>query len=165
MDKILRIRTLADRFLAAETSLQEERELTELCRNGDLPANLLPVREMLLALESMALTDEERAAAAEERAAAAEEQPSGGQQGHVKVMTPVARGRRWLAAAAAVVVLLAAGAFALWQRQQDECVAYIYGKRCTDRTVVMREMRQNMTDMAESDADVEAQLNEMFSTN
>lgn len=158
MDKILRIRTLADRFLAAETSLQEERELTELCRNGDLPADLLPVREMLLALESMALTDEERAAAAEE-------QPSGGQQTHVKVMTPVARGRRWLAAAAAVVVLLAAGAFALWQRQQDECVAYIYGKRCTDRTVVMREMRQNMTDMAESDADVEAQLNEMFSTN
>ena len=158
MDKILRIRTLADRFLAAETSLQEERELTELCRNGNLPADLLPVREMLLALESMALTDEERAAAAEE-------QPSGGQQGHVKVMTPVARGRRWLAAAAAVVVLLAAGAFALWQRQQDECVAYIYGKRCTDRTVVMREMRQNMTDMAESDADVEAQLNEMFSTN
>lgn len=158
MDKILRIRTLADRFLAAETSLQEERELTELCRNGDLPANLLPVREMLLALESMALTDEERAAAAKE-------QPSGGQQGHVKVMTPVARGRRWLAAAAAVVVLLAAGAFALWHRQQDECVAYIYGKRCTDRTVVMREMRQNMTDMAESDADVEAQLNEMFSTN
>lgn len=158
MDKILRIRTLADRFLAAETSLQEERELTELCRNGDLPADLLPVREMLLALESMALTDEERAAAAEE-------QPSGGQQGHVKVMTPVARGRRWLAAAAAVVVLLAAGAFALWHRQQDECVAYIYGKRCTDRTVVIREMRQNMTDMAESDADVEAQLNEMFSTN
>ena len=158
MDKILRIRTLADRFLAAETSLQEERELTELCRNGDLPADLLPVREMLLALESMALTDEERAAAAEE-------QPSGGQQGHVKVMTPVARGRRWLAAAAAVVVLLAAGAFALWHRQQDECVAYIYGKRCTDRTVVMREMRQNMTDLAESDADVEAQLNEMFSTN
>lgn len=158
MDKILRIRTLADRFLAAETSLQEERELTELCRNGNLPADLLPVREMLLALESMALTDEERAAAAEE-------QPSGGQQGHVKVMTPVARGRRWLAAAAAVVVLLAAGAFALWHRQQDECVAYIYGKRCTDRTVVMREMRQNMTDMAESDADVEAQLNEMFSTN
>lgn len=158
MDKILRIRTLADRFLASETSLQEERELTELCRNGDLPADLLPVREMLLALESMALTDEERAAAAEE-------QPSGGQQGHVKVMTPVARGRRWLAAAAAVVVLLAAGAFALWHQQQDECVAYIYGKRCTDRTVVMREMRQNMTDMAESDADVEAQLNEMFSTN
>ena len=158
MDKILRIRTLADRFLASETSLQEERELTELCRNGDLPADLLPVREMLLALESMALTDEERAAAAEE-------QPSGGQQTHVKVMTPVARGRRWLAAAAAVVVLLAAGAFALWHRQQDECVAYIYGKRCTDRTVVMREMRQNMTDMAESDADVEAQLNEMFSTN
>ena len=158
MDKILRIRTLADRFLAAETSLQEERELTELCRNGDLPADLLPVREMLLALESMALTDEERAAAAEE-------QPSGGQQTHVKVMTPVARGRRWLAAAAAVVVLLAAGAFALWHRQQDECVAYIYGKRCTDRTVVMREMRQNMTDMAESDADVEAQLNDMFSTN
>ncbi len=158
MDKILRIRTLADRFLASETSLQEERELTELCRNGDLPADLLPVREMLLALESMALTDKERAAAAEE-------QPSGGQQGHVKVMTPVARGRRWLAAAAAVVVLLAAGAFALWHRQQDECVAYIYGKRCTDRTVVMREMRQNMTDMAESDADVEAQLNEMFSTN
>ena len=158
MDKILRIRTLADRFLASETSLQEERELTELCRNGDLPADLLPVREMLLALESMALTDKERAAAAEE-------QPYGGQQGHVKVMTPVARGRRWLAAAAAVVVLLAAGAFALWHRQQDECVAYIYGKRCTDRTVVMREMRQNMTDMAESDADVEAQLNEMFSTN
>ena len=63
MDKILRIRTLADRFLAAETSLQEERELTELCRNGDLPADLLPVREMLLALESMALTDEDRGTA------------------------------------------------------------------------------------------------------
>lgn len=67
----------------------------------------------------------------------------------------------------AAVLVLAVGLTAiLWfyRQQEDECVAYIYGRKTTDRNVVMQEMLQSaetMTAGAEHD-DVERQLNEMF---
>ena len=67
----------------------------------------------------------------------------------------------------AAVLVLAVGLTAiLWfyRQQEDECVAYIYGRKTTDRNVVMQEMLQSaetMTAGTEHD-DVERQLNEMF---
>ena len=70
---------------------------------------------------------------------------------------------RRIAAAAAVVVAI--GGAALWwnHRHQNECVAYIYGKRCTDREVVLREMEQSLNIIAEGEkSDADQMLNDMF---
>lgn len=68
-----------------------------------------------------------------------------------------------LAAAAAVVVAI--GGAALWwnHRHQNECVAYIYGKRCTDREVVLGEMHKSLSIIAEGEkSDADQMLNDMF---
>ena len=165
MDNLLKIHTLAERFLAAETTLEEERELVSLCRDSRLPADLLPLREMVLGLESIAIGDDEQAMGSGSQPSPGAELAAASLDISAKGAKPAAATRRWLAVAAAIVVVLVGGAALLWHQQQDECVAYIYGKRCTDRAVVMREMQQSMADMAADDADVEGQLSEMFSTN
>jgi hypothetical protein len=81
--------------------------------------------------------------------------------------------RRWrIAAAAAVAVMLIAGGGIIWwagmgsaptQWDDDECVAYIYGERVTDREVVLGEVQNTMTAMTADGSDVvEEQLKAMF---
>ena len=76
--------------------------------------------------------------------------------------------RRWLrwAVAACAALLIAAGA-AVWlnsgQQDDDECVAYIYGERTTDRDVVLGEIQKTMAAVADDGSDeVEEQLKMMF---
>lgn len=72
--------------------------------------------------------------------------------------------RRWLLVAS-VALVLGFGAVVLFYRSmQDECVAYIYGRKTTDRQEVMAEVQQAVQGMTASDVqdDVAAQLNEMF---
>lgn len=141
MDNILRIRTLAERFMAGETTISEEQELAESFRTADLPPDLQPLRELLLGLQAVRLP------ASKENS--------------------VHKGKRhwWTAIAATAAVLIIAGGL-LWQSGQNECVAYIYGKRCTDRATVMHELHQNISEMTyQEDTDVERQLHEMFGIN
>ena len=46
----------------------------------------------------------------------------------------------------------------------DECVAYIYGKKYTDKQTVMAEMKRSMGEIAEDDTqdEIEQQLNDLF---
>lgn len=72
---------------------------------------------------------------------------------------------RWVAAA--VFFLLAGGA--AWQaidRRQNICVAYIYGKKCTDTHEVMSQLRLSFCQVqhGEEDVTVESQLNDIFQT-
>jgi ferric-dicitrate binding protein FerR (iron transport regulator) len=74
--------------------------------------------------------------------------------------------RHWMAAAAAVILLIVGGAW-VWQRQlsqsEDECVAYIYGERTTDREVVLCEMQKTMAVVTYDGGDVvEEQLKGIF---
>ena len=74
--------------------------------------------------------------------------------------------RRWITAAAAVVLLIAGGTIT-WQKHlsqsEDECVAYIYGERTTDRDVVLCEMQKTMAVVTCDGSDVvEEQLKSMF---
>ena len=46
----------------------------------------------------------------------------------------------------------------------DECVAYIYGKKYTDKQAVMAEMKQSLGNLADDDTqdEIEQQLNDLF---
>ena len=46
----------------------------------------------------------------------------------------------------------------------DECVAYIYGKKYTDKQTVMAEMKQSVGNLADDDTqdEIEQQLNDLF---
>ena len=46
----------------------------------------------------------------------------------------------------------------------DECVAYIYGKKYTDKQTVMAEMKQSLENLADDDTqdEIEQQLNDLF---
>ncbi len=140
MNKLLEIRTLADRFMEGATSLAEEQRLLQLLQQEQLPHDLLPLREMM---EDLACVSSHLRAPA----------PS-----HPRIFTA----RR---IAAALLILVTSVATVLWwsHRQTDECVAYIYGKRCTDREVVLKEMHQSIDIIAEGDNNnVDQMLNDMF---
>jgi hypothetical protein len=143
MSDILRIRTLTDRFFDGKTSLEEEQELYDYyLREQALPNDLAPLRRLFLDFAAVRFADEQA----------------------VNVSKP----RRWLrwAVAASAALLIAAGA-AVWlnsgQQGDDECVAYIYGERTTDRDVVLGEMQKTMAAVAADGSDeVEKQLKMMF---
>ena len=145
MSDILRIRTLTDRFFDGTTTLEEEQELYDYYRREQaLPADLAQLRQLFLDFAAVQFADEP---AAERQAPAP---------------------RRWLrwAVAACAALTIAAGA-AVWlnsgRQGDDECVAYIYGERTTDRDVVLSEMQKTMAAVADDGSDeVEEQLKMMF---
>ena len=55
MSNILRIRTLTDRFLEGETTLEEERELYAFYRSEEVPDDLLSLRPLFVGLEEIQL--------------------------------------------------------------------------------------------------------------
>lgn len=144
MNNELKIRTLVERFFDGETTLGEERELYNYFSQepAALPEDLRPLREMFLGFDAVQ---------------------------HVAVAQPQTgkRERRWITWAAAVVAaLLIGGAATLSIRKaqaDDECVAYIYGERVTDRDVVLSEMHKTMAAVSDDGSDtVEEQLKSMF---
>ena len=142
MSNILRIRTLTDRFLEGETTLEEERELYAFYRSGEVPDDLLSLRPLFVGLEEIQL-----------------ETPS---------ITPNKKKgdwRKWVMIAASVLVLFLLGGSFLWQQQQNECVAYVYGERVTDRDLIMQELERSIGTMTEGQNDIENQLNDMFNIN
>ncbi len=142
MSNILRIRTLTDRFLEGETTLEEERELYAFYRSEEVPDDLLSLRPLFVGLEEIQL-----------------ETPS---------ITPKKKKgdwRKWVMIAASVLVLFLFGGSFLWQQQQNECVAYVYGERVTDRDLIMQEMERSIGTMTEGQNDIENQLNDMFNIN
>lgn len=139
MSNILRIRTLTDRFLEGETTLEEERELYAFYRSGEVPDDLLSLRPLFVGLEEIQLET-------------------------LSITSKKKKGdwRTWVMIAASVLVLFLLGGSFLWQQQQNECVAYAYGERITDRDMIMQELEYSLGTMTEGQTDIENQLNEMF---
>ena len=127
-------------FMAGTATEMEEQQLADyFCSATDVPEEWLPYAIMFRGFRQEAI---------------------GGSK--VKTVTM----RRWIAAAAAVVLLIAGGTM-VWQQHlsqsEDECVAYIYGERTTDRDVVLCEMQKTMTVVTYDGSDVvEEQLKGMF---
>lgn len=142
MSNILRIRTLTDRFLEGETTLEEERELYAFYRSEEVPDDLQSLRPLFVGLEEIHL-----------------ETPS------VTPKKKMGDWRKWVMIAASVLVLFLLGGSFLWQQQQNECVAYVYGERVTDRDLIMQELERSIGTMTEGQNDIENQLNDMFNIN
>lgn len=70
----------------------------------------------------------------------------------------------WLAAACLVIGVSMTAVYWVRLEHQDECVAYIYGKKYTDEETVIKEMRRTMGQVIEDNPqdDIEQQLNELF---
>ena len=170
----LEIRTLTERFFDGETSLAEERRLYELYSEAEtLPADLLPLREMMLDLG--------RLDAQIPSTQIPTPNPSRG-EGRLKSLpadnatyktsqTPLPSGGGgggywgvWLSLAASLLLLFTLGSMWYGYERQNECVAYVYGERVTDRELVMREMHTAMTSLATDDATatMEQQMKELF---
>ena len=143
MSDILRIRTLTDRFFDGKTTVEEEQELYDYYRREQaLPSDLVQLRQLFLDFAAVQFADEQAVIAS--------------------------KPRRWLrwAVAACAALLIAAGT-AVWlnngRQGEEECVAYIYGKRTTDRDVVLSEMQKTMAVVTDDGSDeVEEQLKMMF---
>ncbi len=139
MNNLLRIRTLTDRFFDGGTTLEEEQELCDFYRQDDIPEDLRPNRELFRDLAALAT---------------------------LGTPTRQPHRHRWLAAAAVILLLIVGGTTLYHYQHEDECVAYIYGERVTDRVVVLSEMQKTMTAMTADGSDVvEEQLKAMFGEN
>ena len=148
------IRILTERFFNGETTVEEERLLYRLYEGDDVPQDLLAYREMMLdmgAVESPHPSSSHREGAAVPKAN----------------VIPLSQHPlfRWLVAAViALAVIGGATVLFMHSSEEEECVAFIYGQRVTDQTVVMEELSQTAMSMANSrgDDDVARQLDEMF---
>ena len=156
MNNLLRIRTLTEKFFDGGTTPEEEQELYDFYRQDDIPEDLRPNQELFKDLAALAtLAPSNRVGA-----------------GSVPARTLAPHRRWWIAAAAAFAAVLIVGGGMIWRAgtesaptrwDEDECVAYIYGKRVTDRDVVLNEMQNTMTAMTADGSDVvEEQLKAMF---
>ena len=131
----LKIRTLTERFFDGETSLAEEQELYRLYREGDVPEDLLQYKELFSGFEDIRLPQQ-------------------------KVSS-----HKWgwvIGIAASIAILLAVGTTLLTRNSKDECVAYIYGEKCTDKTIVMQHMQSALDDMDDVST-VDEQMRDFFS--
>ena len=156
MNNLLRIRTLTDKFFDGGTTPEEEQELYNFYRQDGIPEDLRPNQELFRDLAELAtLAPTNRVEA-----------------GLVPARNLEPHHRWWIVAAAAFAAVLIVGGGMIWRAgtgttptrwDEDECVAYIYGQRVTDRDVVLNEMQNTMTAMTADGSDVvEEQLKAMF---
>ena len=172
----LEIRTLTERFFDGETSLAEERRLYQLYSEAEtLPADLEALREMMLdlgrldaqipTLSTQIPTPNPSRGEGSLKSLPADNAtyktnqtslPSGGVGGGYLGV--------WLSLAASLLLLFTLGSMWYGYERQNECVAYVYGERVTDRELVMHEMQTAMTSLAADDATatMEQQMKELF---
>ena len=180
MYKELEIRTLTERFFDGLTTLAEERRLYELYGEAEgLPADLLPLREMMLDLQRL---DTSRPTLSRPTLSRPTPLPlpvregsdySFQQYGH---STPLphregqgggsAKGGSalLLSLAASLLLLFTLGSMWYGYERQNQCVAYVYGERVTDPSIVLQEMQTALAsiDADEATATMEQQMKELF---
>ena len=70
----------------------------------------------------------------------------------------------WKVAAMVAVVMGSAALWNAWDRMQNVCEAYIYGKKCTEVAMVMSQVRHSLdkVNYPEEEDIVETQLSNFF---
>lgn len=166
----LEIRTLTERFFNGETTLAEERRLYQLYSEAEtLPADLEELREMMADLGELSKRPTPQPLPKERGVITHRNQkdillPSI-QGGAGSGSSPSGRGRGWMAIAASLLLFFTLGSMWYGYQQKNECVAYVYGERVTDRELVMHEMQTAMASLTTDDATatMEQQMKELFS--
>lgn len=167
----LEIRTLTERFFNGETTLAEERRLYQLYSEAEtLPADLEELREMMADLGELSKRPTPQPLPAERGVITHRNQKDillsslqGGAGGGSSA--PSGRGWGWISIAASLLLFFTLGSMWYGYQQKNECVAYVYGERVTDRELVMHEMQTAMASLATDDATatMEQQMKELFS--
>lgn len=159
MNNELEIRTLAEKFFEGETTLAEEERLYELFRRTEsLPADLAPLREMMLDVAALGKISDATAQIESD-------------QTETTKQSLVANNRRgtsswsWISIAASLLLLFTLGSLWYGHEKQNECVAYVYGERITDEEIVMQEMQTVMASLTDDEATttMEQQMKDFFS--
>ena len=170
----LEIRTLTERFFDGDTTLAEERRLYQLYSEAEgLPADLLPLREMMLDLGRLdaEIPSTQIPTPNPSRGEGSLKSLSADNATYKTSQTPLPSGGVgggylgvWLSLAASLLLLFTLGSMWYGYERQNECVAYVYGERVTDRELVMHEMQTAMTSLATDDATatMEQQMKELF---
>ena len=141
-----RIRKMVDRFMAGETSLDEELQLYRYFAGEDVAEDLLPMRELFCSFAAMK-SDEE---------VVAQRKPKFVRLHFRKVSVGVA---------ASVALVLAVGSLLWSPERQDYCEAYIYNRHVTDPAQVMQEVEGTMQSIhQDDDVNVGHQLRDIFGT-
>lgn len=144
MNKDEEIRMLAARFMAGETSLDEERRLYRYFSGNEVAADLLPMREFFCSLSAMM--------ALEKPETERKRQP-------VRLLSR----QTFIGIAASVALLLTVGSLLWSPERQDYCEAYIYNRHVTDPATVMKEVDGTLQSIHGNDgANVEDQLRDIF---
>ena len=142
------VQTLIDKYLAGETTPEEERQLALEVSRPDAPEDWRIIAEMLgeLTLDE-ALYDRMMEA----------------RHAVTKTKTRL-MSMKWVWTAAACLVAVAITVPLVWSRQSTpDVVAYVYGQKVTDEDVVMELMASTMADVLDNGSDAVAQdLEDIF---
>ncbi|MBR0525340.1 MAG: hypothetical protein IJJ98_01435 [Prevotella sp.] len=163
----LEIRTLTERFFNGETTLAEEHRLYQLYSEAEsLPADLEELREMMADLRRLSplpLPAERGVITHRNQKDILLPSIQGGAGGGSSA--PSRRGWGWISIAASLLLFFTLGSMWYGYQQKNECVAYVYGERVTDRELVMHEMQTAMASLTTDDATatMEQQMKELFS--
>ena len=140
------IRRLAARFMAGETSLDEERRLYRYFSGNEVAADLLPMREFFCSLSAMMPLEKPET----ER----KRQP-------VRLLSR----QTFIGIAASIALLVVVGVGGmLWRTErQDYCEAYIYNKHVTAPATVMKEVDETLQAICQDgELNVDGQLHDIF---
>jgi hypothetical protein len=152
MDKIDDITKLVDRFMNGETTLREEQLLYDYFRGENVDESLLPMRDMFMGLADMQISSADGVLNPEVQL------PEYSTAKHQHFIHQYLS----MGIAAAVACLLISSAVIYSYHQQNYCEVYIYGKKVTDKSVVMEEVDHTMNSMVKSTPDVDNELKIAF---
>ena len=147
------IRHLTERFFEGETTLEEEQALYAYYNGKDVSAELEKYAEVFRNFAALSFNNEE----------------IDGKEENKYVIGPKPK-KRYLriAVAASFTLLVAFGTYHLLSStsSDEDCVAYIHGKKCTDPVLVSQEMHRTMNEMSDmaDENGMESQLIDMFTT-
>lgn len=144
-----KIKQLVEKFMNGETTLHEEQTLYAYFNSDGVADELKGWTDYFVGLGMLQADEDETTLPSKPNTT-------------VISMKPRRHPARWIAVAAAVVVALVIAVVSI-DRSQNYCEAFVYGKKVTDKTVVMREMKTTLKDIdAEEQPTVDDQLKDVL---
>lgn len=154
------MKRLTERFFEGETTLEEEQTLYAYYNGKDIAPDLEEYAEVFRDFAALPFSTDVIETAHTVEIPTNISAPMA-RRPYIKVL-------RRIAVAASLILLVGFGAYHVLSSDSsdNECVAYIYGKKYTDPDLVTMEMQRTLSEMNEMDEqnEMESQLIDMFTT-